>query len=926
MPAPEINVRLSADGVQDIVNAFRRVQQESRATKSEVSLLNEAMGQLTSILPAISIGAAVAGIVSLGKSALDSAVDVGKLSEKTGASAGTLSVLAMAAHDVGISQDQLGQAVTRLARQQELAATGNAKAKKAFSDLGISMDDVRKKNPADLLVEVAQHLQTNIPEGAQRSAVAMTLFQRGGQQIIPLLDEIGQADGFAQAEDKAKALGLYLSDDMVAEAKQAEEEMRTLQDVAQGVALQFVSGFIPQMSEAFGSFEKDVTGTGTTAFKTFGDFVGNVVRGIVNLFLVAGQTIAVVTESAIDGAINTAKTGYQTITQLAHGNFSGAWTTLKSGSSDTLNRQGAIWSAYGSEVYHEYADEPAAPPVTKTGGGTGGSGDGHSDAERQKKLAEFQKLVDARATYQDAVANAELQKQKVRDQLAESQDKDRYDAGLMSLEQYYDARAARINSESDAETAILQKKLDAQETAAAKLMGKTQGYVDDLVKQGPDAVIAAAGTNTQALAMLQKIAQTRAQIDDAELQRQQKVQQNDDQRHHAEQQTNAQILSDRQRLAQLEGNTAAAQQAALEKELQEMDQLLQKQGMADAQRAKVLADARVAGTARIQFGGYSAEGAAMMADLQDQTSTIQAKATAGAISELNAQEQIREAEEAQLAALQQIEQRMQQTLQTLDPATEAYQTLSKQMDQYKRQVDNLAVSLQTVKTFNVELSNQLLSQGIPAFVTFFDEFGSGSKSFTDALTNMGDTFEKVLEHMISQMIVYYTLLEITGLIANAFPGAGIASFYNQLSAAGPFGGLTGHAAGGYTGNVATNRVAGVVHGKEFVFTAAATKRWGLPLLEAMNAGAVTSVASPSGAASLGAASGAESGDSGSLVEVNVTNATGQSVSQTQRQGPGGQSIIDIVVGQVASDIASGGKVGQSIQSTFGVSRKGIRRG
>ena len=59
MPAPEINVRLTADGVQDVVNAFKRVQQESRTTKTEVNLLGEAMGQLGELMPVLTIGAAV---------------------------------------------------------------------------------------------------------------------------------------------------------------------------------------------------------------------------------------------------------------------------------------------------------------------------------------------------------------------------------------------------------------------------------------------------------------------------------------------------------------------------------------------------------------------------------------------------------------------------------------------------------------------------------------------------------------------------------------------------------------------------------------------------------------------------------------------------------------------------------------------------
>ncbi len=70
--------------------------------------------------------------------------------------------------------------------------------------------------------------------------------------------------------------------------------------------------------------------------------------------------------------------------------------------------------------------------------------------------------------------------------------------------------------------------------------------------------------------------------------------------------------------------------------------------------------------------------------------------------------------------------------------------------------------------------------------------------------------------------------------ANAIPAsAGIAETYaltSLLSA------IPGFSEGGFTGNIASNQIAGVVHGSEFVTNAAATAR-NRPLLEAMNSGA-----------------------------------------------------------------------------------------
>jgi hypothetical protein len=52
----------------------------------------------------------------------------------------------------------------------------------------------------------------------------------------------------------------------------------------------------------------------------------------------------------------------------------------------------------------------------------------------------------------------------------------------------------------------------------------------------------------------------------------------------------------------------------------------------------------------------------------------------------------------------------------------------------------------------------------------------------------------------------------------------------------------GFQAGGYTGDMPANTVAGAVHGQEYVFDAAATRRIGVPALEAMRRGSSLSQA------------------------------------------------------------------------------------
>ena len=54
--------------------------------------------------------------------------------------------------------------------------------------------------------------------------------------------------------------------------------------------------------------------------------------------------------------------------------------------------------------------------------------------------------------------------------------------------------------------------------------------------------------------------------------------------------------------------------------------------------------------------------------------------------------------------------------------------------------------------------------------------------------------------------------------------------------------------------------------------------------------------------------------------VNIINNTGQPATQSRTRGADGREMIQLVIGEVASDIRQNGKVGQSISNTFGVNR------
>ncbi len=142
--------------------------------------------------------------------------------------------------------------------------------------------------------------------------------------------------------------------------------------------------------------------------------------------------------------------------------------------------------------------------------------------------------------------------------------------------------------------------------------------------------------------------------------------------------------------------------------------------------------------------------------------------------------------------------------------------------------------------------------------------------------------------------------------------------------------LPGFRVGGPTGGSDPDRVAGLVHEREYVFDARATARIGVDNLEALRQGRLpgyrTGGYAYSGPA-MGGAANSPSGPGGGDVFVRMFNYTGQPAHQEEKVDSRGQRTVDMVIGdKVATAIAKpGNPAQQALTSQYNVRKKGIFR-
>lgn len=220
--------------------------------------IKQASGQLDGLSSAAKkAGAALVGALAVGsfagfiKDSIDAADAANESSQAVGLAVDEYTALKFAAGEAGVGTEQLGSALGKFNKTIDAAANGGAKQLEAFARLGISVRDAggAVKTNQQLFAEVADVFQ-QMPDGVQKSALAMQLFGKSGAALIPLLNE-GSA-GLAKMRQLAEELGLVLSSEQAKNADAFNDNLSILGQVADGAANKISGDLLPSLRDLTG--------------------------------------------------------------------------------------------------------------------------------------------------------------------------------------------------------------------------------------------------------------------------------------------------------------------------------------------------------------------------------------------------------------------------------------------------------------------------------------------------------------------------------------------------------------------------------------------------------------------------------------------------------------------------------------------------
>ena len=198
---------------------------------------------------ALAVAAAGAAFAAFSKRTIDSFDRLAKLSVQAGVTTESLSALGYAAELSGMNTEQLASNMGRLTKGMNDARQGIGEASKAFDALGIDGGSISTADEA--LMQIADKF-AEMPDGANKTAIAMQLFGRSGMQMIPFLNQ--GRDGLAEMTAEAERFGIVLNTETGKAAEQFNDNLTRLQSLGRGVFYEMANNWLPTINALTAAF------------------------------------------------------------------------------------------------------------------------------------------------------------------------------------------------------------------------------------------------------------------------------------------------------------------------------------------------------------------------------------------------------------------------------------------------------------------------------------------------------------------------------------------------------------------------------------------------------------------------------------------------------------------------------------------------
>jgi hypothetical protein len=199
-----------------------------------------------------------------------------KSSQSIGIATDALQELQYAGSLADLSAEEMSQSIGILSRKMLEAKKGSKEAAEAFQGIAFQKDG-KLLDTDEVLGNIADKFE-HMPDGAEKTAMAMQLFGRAGKQMIPLLNK-GSGD-LAELREEARSLGLVMGEEAVTESEELNDNLHRLHLITHGLWRQAIAPLIPAISHLVKRFLEWRKENAKILAQRIEKFIGLLVKGM----------------------------------------------------------------------------------------------------------------------------------------------------------------------------------------------------------------------------------------------------------------------------------------------------------------------------------------------------------------------------------------------------------------------------------------------------------------------------------------------------------------------------------------------------------------------------------------------------------------------------------------------------------------------
>ncbi len=265
MEVDEVRARLVAD-----TSSFISGMSGASASVVAMGATSVAAGNLASAaimkIGEVALNAATA-IITWTNAAGAAAEQTQQLSMQLGISANVLEGWSVALGETGLNAHALAQGMRTLSKEMLGLQQGSEKSIENFQRLGFTWDQIDNAgNNTEQMIRTIADKFKEMPDGAEKSRMAMELFGRAGLQLIPILNQ--GAIGLDQARQKAIDFGLVLTDQERNALSKYDDALDDAKLALEGFKTQVAAAFAPALTSLVNAMTWAIS-MGTVAFNNF---------------------------------------------------------------------------------------------------------------------------------------------------------------------------------------------------------------------------------------------------------------------------------------------------------------------------------------------------------------------------------------------------------------------------------------------------------------------------------------------------------------------------------------------------------------------------------------------------------------------------------------------------------------------------------